>query len=49
MRIQCPKNLMVPLQGSSMKGKLGPKIRPHGVVDGQFDSSITKQSTLSVV
>ncbi|PHU01855.1 hypothetical protein BC332_27106 [Capsicum chinense] len=35
VRIQCPKNLRVPLQGSSTEGELGPKIRPKDVVDGQ--------------
>jgi hypothetical protein len=35
VRIQCPKNLRFPPQGSSTKGELGPKIRPKGIVDGQ--------------
>ena len=35
VRIQCPENLRVPLQGSSTEGESGPKIRPKGVVDGQ--------------
>ena len=35
MRIQCPENLRVPLEGSSTKGKSGPKARLNSVVDGQ--------------
>ena len=35
MRIQCPENLRVPLQGSSLKVKSGPKIRSKDVVDGE--------------
>lgn len=35
VRIQCPKNLRVPPQGSSRKGESGPKIRLIGIVDGQ--------------
>ena len=35
MRIQCPENLRVPLQGSSVEGESGPKARPNGVVDGK--------------
>ena len=35
MRIQCPENLRVPLQGSSVGGESGPKARPSGVVDGK--------------
>ena len=35
MRIQCPVNLRVPLQGSSVGGESGPKARPKGVVDGK--------------
>ena len=35
MRIQCPENLRFPLEGSSAKGKSGPKARLKNVVDGQ--------------
>lgn len=35
VRIQCPENLRVPLQGSSVGGESGPKARPNGVVDGK--------------
>ena len=35
VRIQCPENLRVPLQGSSGGGESGPKARPNGVVDGK--------------
>ena len=35
MRIQCPENLRVPLEGSSAKGESGPKARLKSVVDGQ--------------
>ena len=35
MRIQCPENLRVPLEGSSAEGESGPKVRLKSVVDGQ--------------
>ena len=35
MRIQCPENLRVPLEGSSTEGESGPKARLKSVVDGQ--------------
>ena len=35
MRIQCPINLRVPLQGSSVKVKSGPKVRSKDVADGK--------------
>ena len=35
MRIQCPENLRVPLQGSSVKVKSGPKMRSKDVIDGK--------------
>ena len=35
MRIQYPENLRVPLQGSSVGGESGPKMRPKGVIDGK--------------
>jgi hypothetical protein len=35
VKIRCLENLRVPSQGSSTKGKLGPKIKPKGIVDGQ--------------
>ncbi len=35
VKIQCPENLRVPLQGSSTKGESGLKIRPKGAVNGQ--------------
>ena len=34
MRIQCPENLRVPLEGSSTEGESGPKARLKSVVDG---------------
>ena len=35
MRIQCPENLRIPLEGSSTEGESGPKARLISVVDGQ--------------
>ena len=35
VRIQCPENLRVPLQGSSLKVKSGPKVRSKDVADGK--------------
>jgi hypothetical protein len=35
VRIQCPENLRVPLEGSSTEGESGPKARLKSVVDGQ--------------
>ena len=36
MRILPIENLRVPGEGSSARGKSGPKARPKGVVDGQM-------------
>ncbi len=35
VKIQCPKNLRVPSQGSSIEGESRPKIRLKGIVNGQ--------------
>jgi hypothetical protein len=34
VRIQCPENLRIPLEGSSTEGESGPKARLKSVVDG---------------
>ena len=36
VRIYTIENLRVPGEGSSARGKSGPKARPKGVVDGQL-------------
>ena len=36
VRILAIENLRVPGEGSSARGKSGPKARPTGVVDGQL-------------
>ena len=36
VRILSIENLRVPGEGSSARGKSGPKARPKGVVDGQL-------------
>ena len=36
VRILAVENLRIPGEGSSARGKSGPKARPEGVVDGQL-------------
>ena len=36
VRILAVENLRIPGEGSSARGKSGPKARPKGVVDGQL-------------